>query len=239
MKTSKRFFSVLLVAGALGCGGGSGITPSGGAGAGGAQAGAGGTGAGGTGAGGQTMGPSSCGMVQPCGGSIVGTWQVENTCLVNGGLIADATQICPTATIAATKVSGTGMETWANDGTYHAMGTLSFDFKLTIPLSCFAADKTCAGLGAEMMADPTVTSASCSTVGASCVCQLSTTEGDETGTYVTSGTTLTTTPTGDTASTDQYCVRGNELHDIALDMSMPVGSMGMAKIVGDIVFLRQ
>jgi hypothetical protein len=242
MKTTARFFSTVIVVGLLGCGGGGG-GPLGVAGAGGKTTGTGGTGgapAGSAGAGGgPTIGGPTCGKVEPCGGNIVGTWKVENTCLANGGLVMDASDICAGATLATTSVTGTGTETFAADGTYHAMGTLSIGFKLTIPTSCFAPGKTCAGLTAEEQAQPSVTSASCATVGPSCVCQLTGGAGDETGTWTTSGTTLTTTPTGGTASTDPYCVQGNELHDIAVDMSMPVGSMGMAKIVGDIVYTRQ
>jgi hypothetical protein len=201
----------VIVASLLGCDGGSSLSPGGG----------------------------SCGTVQPCGGSIAGTWKIENACLVNGGLVVDASDICATATIVSTGISGMGMETWAADGTYHATGTLSLSFKATIPNSCFAPGRTCADVDAEMKSDPSVASASCATSGTSCVCLFSTAEGDETGTWATSGTTLTETPADDTASTDQYCVSGNELHDIALDMSMPVGSMGMAKIVGDLVYTRQ
>jgi hypothetical protein len=250
MKTAIRICATVIVVGVLGCGGGS-SGMAGGAGAGGSPTGggagsskggggAGGTAVGSAGAGGaQATSGGSCGKVEPCGGSVLGTWKIENTCLSNGGLVGDASDICATATLASTGISGTGTVTWGTDGTYHATGTLSLSFKLTIPTSCFAADKTCADADAEMKADPTVVSTGCVTSGASCVCQFSSVESDETGTWSTSGTTLTQTSTGGTASSDPYCVVGNELHDIALDMSMPVGSMGMAKIVGDIVYTRQ
>jgi hypothetical protein len=248
MTTTMRVFSVVIVAGLVGCGGGSGST--GGAGAGGSSTGTGGKSAGGGGAGGtaigsggaggaKTTGGGSCGTVEPCGGSVLGTWKIENTCLLNGGLVADASAICPTATLVSTAISGTGMATWAADGTYHASGTLAATFELTIPNSCFAPDKSCASVDAEMRADPTVSSAGCATSGSACVCQFTTIDGDQSGTWSTSGTTLTQTPTGGSATSDPYCVVGNELHDIALDMSMAVGSMGMAKIVGDVVYTRQ
>ena len=232
MKTAARIFSTVILAGVLGCGGGGGGT-TGGAGAGGAAAGSAGAG------GARTTGGGACGTVEPCGGSILGTWKIENTCLLNGGLVADASAICATATLVSTGISGMGMVTWAQDGTYRATGTLSVAFKLTIPNACFAPDKNCAGVDAEMRANATVTSTGCATSGTSCVCQFSSVVGDQTGTWSVSGTTLTQTPTGDTETMDPYCVVCDELHDIAFDMSMSVGSMGMAKIVGDVVYKRQ
>jgi hypothetical protein len=229
MKASTGIIGVIIV-GLLGCGAGDNSEPAGDTTTGGAQTSAGG---------GQTTGVASCGTVQPCGGSLVGTWKIEDTCLANGDVVVDASNICPSASLVATKVSGKGMKTWADDGTYHSMGGLSFDFKLTVPNSCFDADKSCAGLEAAMKADPSFGSASCKTSSAACRCEFSRAQSDETGTYVASGTTLTTTPADGAPSIDQYCVRGDELHDIGLDMSMPMGSMGMAKIVGDIVLTRQ
>jgi hypothetical protein len=88
--------------------------------------------------------------------------------------------------------------------------------------------------------DPTLTSATCATSGSACVCQLSTVQdATEAGTYTTSGTTLSTTPTGGTASTGSYCVKGNELHSLGIDLSMPMGTMGMVKIAADAVFTKQ
>jgi hypothetical protein len=91
-----------------------------------------------------------------------------------------------------------------------------------------------------MQTDPTLKSATCAMSGSACVCQLSTShDATEAGTYTTSGTTVSSTPTGGTVSTDSYCVKGNELHSIGIDMSMPMGTMGMVKIAGDVVFTKQ
>src|SRR5579871_1941950 len=111
MNMSMRVLSVAMVAGVLGCGGGTGSGAGllGGAGMGGV-AGIGGVGLGQTSA--------SCGTVEPCGGDVIGTWKVENTCLVNGGLMMDASDICAGATLDTTGISGMGMMTFAADGTY-------------------------------------------------------------------------------------------------------------------------
>jgi hypothetical protein len=190
-------------------------------------------------------GAGSCGTVQPCGGAVVGTWKVASTCVLDDSAFAsDATDICATATIHTTSISSTGGVTYGGDGTYQSTGTITIDFQLTVPTSCFAPGETCADLDAgftqEMQQDMTITSHSCAMSGSSCVCTLGSNQPTtDSGTYVASGTTLTTTPTGGQASADQYCVvGGNTLHDLAVDMSMQT-SMGMAKIQGDLVLTKQ
>jgi hypothetical protein len=232
MKTLPRLVASVLVASALGCGGRSPLDVSD----------TGGAGAGAAGMGGSPPSANvACGTVQPCGGSVEGTWKVAKTCIVNGGVVGDAFDGCPTSTFTVTKISATGTVTFAPDGTYQESGTLALDLKLTIPDSCVAGGCAFLESGLRQSSDPSIMSTvSCATSGGTCVCQLSETRGAETGTYDASGTTLTTSANGGgTTSMDPYCVSGDELHDIALDMSMSVGSLGMAKIVGDIVYTRQ
>jgi hypothetical protein len=228
MKTNLWTLSMLVVTSALSCGGGGGTALS-------------------LDGGGDTAsstGGGSCGQVQPCGGAVVGSWQLSNTCILDSSFLGvDATAICPTATIALTKFGGTGGITYGADQTYHSTGTVSIDFKLTLPTTCFGVGKTCADLqtsyAQQMQTSPTIKSATCATSVSACVCQISTVQdATEAGTYATSGTRLSSTPTGGTVSTDSYCVQGNELHSIGIDMSMPMGTMGMAKITGDLVFTK-
>jgi hypothetical protein len=231
MKAALWTLSMLVAASAFGCGGGTAMTPS--------------TGGGGSGMTSSTGGGGSCGQVQPCGGAVVGTWKVANVCILDSAMLGlDASSICATATIELTKFTGTGGVTYGADQTYQDTGTVTIDFKLTVPTTCFATGKSCAdvqdGYVQEMKTDSTLKSASCATSGAACVCQISTVQdATEAGTYATSGTMLSTTPTGGTASSDSYCVQGNELHDLSVDMSMPMGNMGTVKITGDIVFTKQ
>jgi hypothetical protein len=199
---------------------------------------------GGLGCGGSSGDGGSCGTVQPCGGSVVGTWKVASTCVLDDSLFAsDATDICATATIHVNNISAMGGVTYGAAGTYQDTGSLMFSLQLTVPMSCLATGETCSdldtGFAQEMQQDMTLTSHSCSTSGTSCVCALAFNEPTtDSGTYSTSGTNLTTTATGSQASTDAYCVEGNTLHDIAVDMSMQT-SMGKIKIQGDVVFTKQ
>ena len=190
-------------------------------------------------------GGGSCGKVQPCGGSVVGTWKAGPACVVDASLLGiDPSQICSTATIEFTTINATGSVTFGADMTYHAEGTDTIAFKITVPGLCFATGKNLRRRRrepqAQMQQDPAVTSASCATAGAACVCnEMAVMDSTASGTYSTSGTTLTTTPAGKAASSDQYCVQGNELHDLTVNMTMPMGSMGMVKIAGDFVLTKQ
>jgi hypothetical protein len=194
--------------------------------------------AGGIGCGGSSGG--SCGTTQPCGGSVVGSWKLASTCVLDDSLFAsDATEICPTAMIHVNSISGVGGVTYGADGTYQDTGSLSIGLQFTVPTSCLAAGETCSDIDMGFAQDTTITSHSCSMSSAACVCTVAMTEPvTDSGTYSTSGTNLTTTPTGGAASTDEYCVAGGTLHDLAVDMSMQT-SMGKVKIQGDVVFTKQ
>jgi hypothetical protein len=215
------FVLSMMLASALGCGGGGGLMLPGA----------------GTGTGGQPASSPTCAKVQPCGGSVVGTWKLTSTCVGDG--VVDASSICPAATGSIDMISGTGTVTYAADGTYQTMGRLALDVTLTIPTACFGPGETCATLGAMLAQQAQIPAASCTTSGASCACRISTVQGAETGTWQTSGTTLTLTPMGGDVSNDDYCVQGNELHDIALDTTMPLGAMGAMRIAGDLVYTKQ
>jgi hypothetical protein len=176
----------------------------------------------------------------------VGTWKLGSSCILDSSLLGiDATELCATATLVVKKVGGTAEVTYKADHTYVSTGSIAIDTTLTVPTTCFLAGKTCADLKAAyaqaMLADPTLTRTTCSPAGSACVCDLQlTADASESGTYSTNLTSLSTIPAGQTvASTDDYCVQGNELHSISIDMTMPVGPMGMAKIAGDLVFTRQ
>jgi hypothetical protein len=94
MKINLRTLSILVVTSALSCGGG-GATALSSDGGGGDTA--------------SSTGGGSCGQVQPCGGAVVWTWKLSNTCFLDSSFLGvDATSICPTAMLAVTKFSGTG-----------------------------------------------------------------------------------------------------------------------------------
>lgn len=182
----------------------------------------------------------TCGKVQPCGGSVIGNWKVSSTCILDDSFLSvDTTGLCAGTTLALKKVSGSGGITFRADQTYQSTGTIAIDFTMGIPTTCFAPGNTCAGLSADLR-DPTITAVSCTTVGSACECQITTKQDTtEAGTYSTSGTTLTTTHSAETPSADPYCVEGNQLHELAVDMSMQMGAMGMVKIAADLVLTKE
>ncbi|HEY2902266.1 MAG TPA: hypothetical protein VGL59_16920, partial [Polyangia bacterium] len=158
----------------------------------------------------------------------------------------DAAQICPTATIDLSNVGEQGTVTYNSDLTYQQSGTTMFQMKLTIPNSCLAMGETCETLDSVykqmMQTDPTYKMASCAAGATSCVCTIAfSQDSNESGTYSTMGTNVTTTPTtaGATADTSGYCVQGNQLHLLDLDMTMPMGAMGMAKIDAELILTKQ
>ena len=243
--TGRRFVwaCAWIVTAAIGCGGNDGLSTrgtDGGAGAGTAGASAGTAGAGTAGA-----GAGTCGKVQPCGGAVVGTWKAGQICIVDSSfLMSDATEICDTATVTITSLSEMGDITFNADLSYQATGSDMFNLKITVPSACIAAGETCADIDAnikaQMQQDPTITSAACAPSDTACVCdETFVKDSSDSGTYALSGTDITSTSSDGTASTDGYCVQGNVLHDLAIDMTMPMGSTGMAKIQADFVLTKE
>ena len=113
----------------------------------------------------------------------------------------------------------------------------------TLPLTCFATaggPTTCAELEQLVSQDTTVESLSCSGSDV-CHCQLSVSRAGITtaGTYMTSGTTLSTTESTGSSSGLEYCVKGNQLHLIGLATTMSMGVMGDATVASDTVLQRQ
>ena len=97
--------------------------------------------------------------------------------------------------------------------TLRASGTLV----ATVPLACYPAATGCAAVESELRAAardaaPRLASVSCSGEGV-CTCReaLRDEEVAETGTYLATGSRVILTSAGGDATTDEYCVSGNEL----------------------------
>ena len=191
------------------CGRGGGQTGTGGNGGG--AAGSGGAGANGSGGGGSAGGADggvNCNAVTTaCGGNIVGTWKVTQTCL---SASQDLSSQCPGASAIYDYTLG-GTTTYNADGTYSSAGTLSTLVHEHFPVGCMPFGFTCAELEQMAMAAGT---GSCSTDAAgACNCDevAPVTSTSATGTYTASGGTLTTKHDG-TTSLASYCVEGNLLY---------------------------
>jgi hypothetical protein len=177
----------------------------------------------------------SCGKVQPCGGNVVGNYDVTAACTTDptGGM--DFGINCPEAVVGTPAISITGSASFNADFTYMLTRTVSATAPVTFPPSCLAAltggiTLTCEQINQAVplliasMPD-VIQAATCSGSGATCTCTVTlvpqTTS--ESGEYNTSGTTLTTivSSTG-TVYGGQYCVQGNELHYIQVEPTMPM-----------------
>lgn len=223
----------------MSCGSSSGQT--GGAGSGGG-AGNGGGGRAGSGAaggvGGQTGGTgggsASCASGSACGGDIVGTWKVTQSCVT---ATLDLSSVCAGA-------SGELSYMFIGTVTYNADKTYSSALSATVtghehyPSGCAPHGLTCAQLeqsGSQAVDAGKIISYSCSTDAAgACNCESVTpeTSTNTPGTYSTSGGTLTTTDNGMT-STGSYCVQGGALHET------PGRGDGGLTAMGEIVLTKQ
>jgi hypothetical protein len=193
-------------------------------------------------------GASNCGLVQPCGGDLTGTWKIVATCGTSS-TAADSFQDsqCPNAAASA-DLSITGMVSFNADKSYASDEMLAGSLTISLPTSCLTQNgttSTCADetqmFQASIDAGGTpFSTASCAGTNGGCSCTLVTTPmmNSTAGTWSTAGTTFTIVSSAGKTSTTSYCVQGSYVHVISLDMTMPMGSMGTFKITEDVVVDR-
>lgn len=195
--------AALLLLGAAGCGG-----DGDGGGAGGTGGGAGGTSGGNV---------AACGIA-PCGGDLLGTWNLTDFCVPPGSTPAVSPDImagCPGFRYGPVRINLSGSFTFNADLTYAGQLTAAYEGSFIFPASCLNG-MSCADVDAALKqvyaGDPEVQSVAC---GGSpdCTCTIMgpPTPDQESGTYAVSANTLTTTPTGETPDVVQYCVQGSTL----------------------------
>jgi len=162
-------------------------------------------------------GGGSCGAVQPCGGSLIGTWTVNDSCQSVTDFTFD--MACPEASIDQSAIITSGSLTFNADMTVTVNLSQSGTLRVTAPLSCLTQVTTCDEYASVFSPGPPDATTTCTTVaGNACDCTLvyatpQTTSGS--GTYTTTGSTLSWTLSGD--SDGSYCVQGNTLHLMALN----------------------
>jgi len=184
----------------------------------------------------------SCGKVEPCGGPVAGTWKAATTCnnpAVFNNILAD----CAGAHATAENGSPAGSMVLNADLTYAMSLSVPFVVSVSIPLSCTTA-ATCADLAATLAETLTGHSEPSNSVvcsgNSTCSCVLTQTGSlSGTGTYTTSGTTLTLTDDTGYSNSATYCVQSNTLHLVDVDMSMNMGPMGQATITDDVTLNKQ
>ncbi len=188
---------------------------------------------------------SACTAIQPCGGSLVGTWNVSSTstCLSLSGTM-DLSSIgadCKSGTVNDGTVQITGSITFTDTG-FTDSTTTTITEHLTLPTTCLAISGThtdCPGLNpiAQTLG---FTKMDCSvkTGGAGeCACTATLSAGTQvgglgfvdvnaldSGTYTTSGSTFTTTD-GRQKFDYQYCVSGSTLTLLPVSKLQTVSGM--------------
>jgi hypothetical protein len=134
----------------------------------------------------------------------------------------------------------TGSATYNVDGTYTQTATTTATVRLFYPQSCLTSGGvtlTCEQLNQAVQANPTpgVTLNCTGTSDCSCTETISGQTSTESGTYTTTTDgLLTQTPTSGTASTSDYCVKGN-----TMTQSPHPGSYGMGVAVSGTIALTK
>ena len=239
-----------------GGGGSSGQTVTGGAGGSGAQAVTGGTsgsgGAGGSGSGGMQGGSgggqADCSAVTPCGGDVVGTWNVASSCTLTVGGMANMMGFglgCSSAPITG---SLTVIGTWTAmpGGTYTDDTTTSGEEELELPPGCLTVSgttTTCDALSSPLQAmgfasvtcidNPATTGCTCSaTVQQTGGLGVVSVDAAPSGVFTAMDNKLVTTAFG-TDTEYSYCVSSS-----ALTMT-PQGMLKAGTVTGPIVLQKQ
>jgi hypothetical protein len=170
-----------------------------------------------------SSGGGTCGGVDPCGGDVVGSWSIVDSCLSANGMFAADKQA-----FFSGFCTGTGTGAVSDDAaTASWVGAWSFDASMAYTISILETvhesftcndGETCSALDTEIKTaqanTPTIQSAGCQQVGAACKCTVDwATFNDESGTYSAAGTAISLAPTsGLPTAPIGYCVKGNTMH---------------------------
>lgn len=149
-------------------------------------------------------GDVSCTTFSACGGALEGDWKLEKWCDVELGF-----DECPGAELLSFP-QPSGMVSFKSDGTYSSTFTVGpGTVRMKFPLSCFMGVTSCDQLNQS----GELTCTGNATDGCTCEQMVSAMTETETGTYMTSGNTITLTSSeaGSTPTTVEYCVSGSTL----------------------------
>jgi len=185
-------------------------------------------GAGGT-PGGTGGGPATCSNVTPCGGDVVGTWDVTSSCLtVSGDMNMSSFGLGCTSAPVTGSLQVAGTWTADADGTYSDNTTTTGEEQIDLPGECLSVSGTCTTCSriSAPLSSVGFASVSCvdnpngspSECGTGCTCSATVDQAgglgvaptfpSASGTYTVAGGTLTITEGEQEYS---YCVSGNTL----------------------------
>lgn len=166
----------------------------------------------------------SCGQVASCGGDVVGSWSILQSCGVSDAFVIPEQQFfagfCDPSNGGA--VFDPGTTTWV--GSWSFSSAMSFTRSLLITehqsFTCQDGEK-CSALESQIQAAEAtapIQSGSCTAVGEGCRCTIvwSALSQDE-GTYTSAGTKLLLTVPGNSPTDFNYCVQGSSMHWIDQD----------------------
>ncbi len=184
---------------------------------------------------------AACGTVEPCGGTLAGTWTITSECLNTAELTTSVQQsICAQAMVTSASASASGTTTFNANLSYSVSETVTAVLAYQFPATC-TGGLTCAAYG-EYQAATLAAGASFTCTGTTaCACtQAILSTSTDSGTYSTTGTNLviTSAVTGTTTS-GGYCVQGSTLHLVTVDPTLNTGPMGQPTIVRDVVAQKQ
>jgi len=171
-------------------------------------------------------GGGTCGKVSACGGDIVGNWAIQDFCVDDSLFAGVDDSSCPEST-QSVSFEASGSAAFNADLTYAVSLVQSFSVKYGFPRSCLTSGGvtlTCEQLEDGIqnqisMPDSPFAGATCGSTSGGCSCTFDTppVTTSESGTYTTSGSTVSTMPMGGSADSGEYCVDGGTLHLIARD----------------------
>ena len=182
----------------------------------------------------------SCGHVESCGGDVVGSWSIVQSCGVSDAFVVPEQQFfsgfCDPGHTGA--VFDPGTTTWVGSWSFSSARSYTRSLLITEHQSFVCQDgEKCSDLESQIQAaeaSSPIQSGSCTAVGQGCRCTIVWSAlTQEEGTYTSSGTKLLLTDAGGSATTDfNYCVQGNTMHWIDQDNAAPTAN-------ADIVAERQ
>jgi hypothetical protein len=195
----------------------------------GGETGGGATGGAATGGSAPTGGTPSCPSGSPCGGDVVGTWNVQSSCLALSGQL-DMTAYgleCTTATVQGGSLTVTGTFTANSDGTFADATTTKGNIQFALPSECLHLSGTTTDCGrlADVISVQMNYTVACNTDSSTggCSCSGTQTAGQTGGLGVlssnpltaddlaTSGSTFTISQGGRYATPYAYCASTNQL----------------------------
>jgi hypothetical protein len=191
-------------------------------------------GGGGGGSGGSTSG-ALCSATPTCGGDVVGTWTITDSCV---RFAFDLGSTCAGLTAAGT-VTYTGSATYNSNLTYTQTATSGATFQYQFPAACVSGN--CAQTQAALASSGAgLTNIACRDAGGGgCTCDatIPASSSNETGIYSVSGGILSTTHAGTTDQTT-YCVTGATMQQRPSDMAVGGGAAPVS-VTGAIALTKQ